>query len=310
MAPRRDPLNADDILRKLAGSSGGGGSSSSGGAAAEKEPSVFFGQGKMLTPMRPKTQKASPFYQGGRKPGNMVEAEVDTPRRPYKGRDDVRGLSSAQAEFYKWDDAQRRKWSDHLVRIGYIDPEDAGDYTTLLKAWQEVIGEAANFTGAGKKIDPWKVAELIAGADNDGGGAGGGKTRAGRERGFTGTRTATSSDSRVDLTDPQTAKALVNATLSKFLGRNASDEEIGVFASSLNDAERANPITATTTTTDTFDDGVQTASNSSTQTAGGLSATGKQQLMEDRSLSMPEYGAYQAASTYYNILQQAIQASA
>lgn len=309
MAPRRDPLNADDILRRLAGSSGGGGSSSSsGGAAQEKEPSVFFGPGKMQTPKRPKTRQF-PFYQGGRQPENMVEVETDTPRRPTRGRDDVRGLSAAQGEFYKWDDAQRRKWSDHLVRIGYIDPEDAGDYTTLLKAWQEVIGEAANFTGAGKKIDPWKVAELIAGADNDGGGAGGGKTRAGRERGFTGTRTATSSDSRVDLTDPQTAKALVNATLSKFLGRNASDEEIGVFASSLNDAERANPITATTTTTDTFDDGVQTASNSSTQTAGGLSATGKQQLMEDRSLSMPEYGAYQAASTYYSILQQAIQSA-
>lgn len=270
---------------------------------------MFFKKGKSrlqtvrgpgaLSPYKP-----SPFRPQG---PAMVKSGV---LKPVQEPDQVKPLSQALGEFYRWTDQERAQWGSYLAQIGFIDPEDADDYTTLLKAWQEVVQEGANFTAAGKKADPWAVARILAGTDNDPGNPGGGRTRAGRERGFTGSRTATSTNSQVDLTDPETAKALVNSTLSKFLGRNASDEEINAFTATLNAAERANPAQAVTTTTDTFDDGVQTGSTSSTTTSGGLSAAGKAQTVEDSAMALPDYGAYQAATTYMNAFMNAIQAPA
>lgn len=226
--------------------------------------------------------------------------------KPIQDPDDVRSYSQALGAFYGWTDQERREWGQYLASIGYIDEDDADDYSTLLKAWNEVIDETSRFTAAGKKVDPWGVAKIIAGTDNDPGNPGSGRTRAGRERGFTGSRSATSTNTQVDLTDGKTAKALVNQTLSKFLGRNATDEEIRAFTQTLHAAEKANPVTATTTTTDSFADGIQTGSKSSTTTSGGLSAAGKAQTLEDQATNLPEYASYQAAGLYAPLLFQAI----
>lgn len=308
-------VDQNDAVRRLqagiaaalssAGSVAGGGTRGSGSSGPE--PRVYFGT-KRSMPLRRRSQTATQRALGLPGP-SMIEVEPDYPKRVVE-RDDARPYSAALGAFYGWTEDERAEWGRYLASIGYIDPEDADDYSTLLKAWNEVIDESARFTAAGKKMDPWAVARVIAGTDNDGGSGGGGRTRAGRERGFTGSRTSRSTDTQIDLTDGETARALVNQTLSKFLGRNATDQEISSFTTTLNNAERANPITAVTTTTDTFEDGLQTGSTSSTTKSGGLSAAGKAQTLETSATNLPEYGAYQAAIYYFPLLQQAIQATA
>jgi len=206
-------------------------------------------------------------------------------------------LSEAQGQFYSWDEGERRAWGEHLANLGLIDPEDVADYGILRDQWNAVIGEAANFTTAGKKLDPWDVASLIAGSSDD---IAARKAASERAKPFSGTKTSTSKT--VDLTDPATGKALVNDTLSRYLGRAASDEEIAEFIGVLNNAERSNP--ATTQTATTYQDG-DAVSQSST-TSGGITAAGRQQMIADEAMESPEYGAYQAAATYLPALFGAI----
>ena len=277
-----------------AAAGGAGGEGSSG-----PEPRVFFGT-KRSMPVRQKSRTLTQRAMGLPGP-SMVEVEPDYPKRPTE-RDDVRGLSQALGQFYQWSDEERAKWGRYLVDIGFIHEDDASDYTTLLKAWQEVVEEGANFTAAGKKADPWQVARILAGTDNDPGNPGGGRTRAGRERGFTGARSTTSQ--AVDLTDPETARALVRNVLTQQYGRDATSEEVQSFTSTLNAAERANPLNTTTTTQ--FVDGEATGQSSTT--SGGLTAAAKQQTVTDQAQALPEYGAYQAASFYFPLLSQALSA--
>jgi|GEM_PF-5378804 len=301
--------NADDFARLLQeaalGAAGAATGGASGSGSSKPEPLVFFRSGRSRQQMVRGPGAPSPFKPSWARPQGPAQVKSGV-LKPVKDPDDVRPLSQALGEFYSWSDDERAEWGRYLVEIGFIDEEDRSDYGTLLKAWSEVVQEGANFTAAGRKADPWAVARILAGTDNDGGGPGGGQTRAGRERGFTGVRSATSTNTQVDLTDGATAKALVNQTLSKFLGRNASDDEIRAFTATLNDAERANPITAKTTTTDTFADGVQTESKSSTEQSGGLSSAGRAQTLEDRAVNLPEYASYQAAGYYAPLLFQAI----
>jgi hypothetical protein len=146
---------------------------------------------------------------------------------------------------------------------------------------------------AGKKITPWKAAELMS--------QGGGDRRYGSSGGaFTGNRSSTSTS--VDLTDPATAKAIMNDRLSQALGRAARPEELSQFVQVLNSAERANP---TVTTSNTRYDQGEAVSQSST-TSGGLTGAGRSQMVLDRAQALPEYGAVQAATTYFNATVDAL----
>lgn len=280
--------NADDFARLLAQATVSAGvvTGGGGGEAVAPQPNVFFGN-RSSFPMREKTPK---WYQDPSK-RNYVEAEPATPLKPTKSKV-YKPLDQALGEFYSWDDAERRKWGEYLVEIGYLDAEDADDYQSLLKAWNEIVGEAAQFSMSGKDVDPWAAAKIIAGTDESG------RTKAARERGFTGTR-ATMQES-VDLTDPTTAKAAINQTLARMLGRYANDEELAAFTATLNQAERDNPVVTRTSTT--FADGEATGSKSSS--SGGVDGG---QVLEDTAMGTPDYGAYQAASTYMNALTAAIQ---
>ena len=187
----------------------------------------------------------------------------------------------------------RLQVGDYLVSVGYLPASKAHDYNSLRTAWNDVIEQGAAFTAAGKFLTPKDVAKLMArGSDSSGSGSGG----------YTGTKSATSKS--VDLTDPETAKAMVNDILSNALGRAALPEELATFRQTLNAAEKANPVT--TTTTGTYQDGDQ-VSQTSTR-SGGLDSAGKQQVLLDEAKKTPEYGAYQAARMVLGWLGQAIAA--
>lgn len=236
-----------------------------------------------------------PVYWGARgrttKRGTRDRQKVDGEFYVEKGEQTKR-LSEAQLDFYNWTDAQRKEWGEYISGLGLISPDDAGDYTTLLQAWKLVTEEAAGFTAAGKKLTPRDVARLMAEV--------GGSVSSKKDGPFTGTKTATSQS--VDLTDPKTAKYLVNRVLSEALGRDANDDELRALRETLNAAERSSP--ANTTTTSTFEEGDVVATSSTT--SGGLTDAGRSEILREQAMQKPEYGSYQAARMVMGWLGQAI----
>lgn len=195
-------------------------------------------------------------------------------------------------EFYEWSDERRAQWGQYLVGLGLIGEDEASDFSVLRDNWEALVGEAANFAAVGKQVSPHEAAKLVA-LGRPGPGAGGIPD---------GTRTSTST--QVDLTDPQTARALVNEVLASQLGREATPDEVAEFTRVLNAAERANPVSTSTTTQ--YEDGA--AASQSSVTSGGLGAAGAQQLLVDQARATPNYAEYQAASTFMNLLMGAVQA--
>lgn len=102
---------------------------------------------------------------------------------------------------------------------------------TFMSNWRNSVIGAANFTAqTGRPITPWEYMELLAGGMSGargGGGGGGGVSRV------------------VDLTNPSDAQVLVDNALNSYLGRRATEEELGTFLQTLNKAERANPVVTT-----------------------------------------------------------------
>lgn len=290
--PPKPPIPQLGTVSRMGPPNGGGGvissfrsqlAAASGSRYNEKDPPIYMGG-----------TASSPFYS--RQPGKGVT----TPLR-------AKTLSSAMAEFAGWSVAERNKWGDRLFAIGLIDEDETRDYGVLSKTWEYVVQETASAQSQGRRYTPWKMAEIIAGfqngkpADNGRGGRSGGKSGGGGGGGggstrvpFSGTKTTQS----VDLTDPDTARGLIHDTLKKALGREAKPEEIEAFTNVLHSAQRSRP----TTTATTYVNDEQTGST----TSGGMTAGGAQQLMLEEAQKKPDWGAFQASTTVFDWLQQAL----
>ena len=117
---------------------------------------------------------------------------------------------------------------------------------------------------------------------------------------FTGSRSRT--DVSTQITDPTTAQAVVTNALSQLLGRAPTAGEIAQFQATLRAKEAASPVTTHTTTS--YKAGIETGSTS-TQT-GGLTSEGAALLAQQQAMGSKDYGAYQAATTYFNALLNAV----
>jgi hypothetical protein len=194
-------------------------------------------------------------------------------------------------EFYNWTSEQRAAWGDHMAAIGLISKADAHDFKKLEAAWKQLLDSSAAMYAAGLRLTPFEVADKIgaetttSNPDNE------------SSNNFTGKGTTPSS--HVVLTDATSAQTLIDAALQKELGRKAKPAEVSAFIALLNQREQENPVN-TTTTQDVVNGQVQ--SESSTETGGVDSG----QIADHTAITMPEYGAYQAATTYFNALQNAI----
>lgn len=285
------------------------GQGSSPTTVSSDDPPVFWGYGSGQSGQGPSDTGGSrpagdrPGFSGtssgtgGSRPAWDRPGFSASPPRPSGESDRTKTLSEAQQEFYLWDEDQRRKWGEYLLKLGLISPAQVSDYKTLEEAWKELTADAANLYagGRGHRVDPWQAARVIAGSAAD---IAERKKRFEDEVPFTGTRTQVSKS--VDLTDPTQAKAVINDVLSQMLGRAANPEELSQFTATLNAAERANP--EVTTTTGTYDAGDLVSTSS--VTSGGVD---RGQILQDRAMNLPDYGAFQAATTYADALFRAIQ---
>lgn len=277
--------NIDDRIAGAgvtASGSGGGG----GGSAAQDDPPVFMGGGNVVT----QNERAGSVHR--------------TPnRKDIPGHGFVKPMSEVADQWYEWQDVDRQKWADHLIDAGVIDEEDRYDYSKLQQIWTAMVQESAGYTSRGKQVSPWDAAVLYGGGDENGNTAASlGRQAAGEEP--LQRYTQSSRSRNIDVTDPATAKALVNQVLGKLLGRNANDDEVRALTSTLNDAERDNPrITDTKTKYELRDDESGYDTTTTSRSHGGIDAG---QVLSDVAEDDPEYGAYQAATTYWGALEAAL----
>jgi hypothetical protein len=218
----------------------------------------------------------------------------------------------AESDFYNWD---TKKQSDFVAKGILSGMLSLGDGPLEgAKLWKKLVDEASNYGAAGAKVSPF---DLMASYVQSAGGAKA-WTSAGvwqintvtGERKYVGPGTylgggkAQQTDTRTDLTDPDTAKAVATKLFQDLMGRDPGAGELTNFANALHTAESNNPVVNTTTTQYDMDTGQPISSD--TTSSGGLTADGQAYIGEQQVKGKKEYGAYQAATTYQNVLDNLV----
>ena len=204
----------------------------------------------------------------------------------YSGIPSSPGLSGATANtqgglvssFYNNPYTQRTVMDAATVAYGYKPNmlQAAGMLNSFSEIW------ASNPAGP----TPWGMVKgLLNGTfspdDGSGGGGGGGGYGGGGGGGTT---------SQIRLTDPESAKLLINNAMAGLLGREATQEEYAAFLKTLNNDERNNPV-------------VSTASGNTMTVTGG---TNPQQIAKDYSEGREDFAEFQAATTYMDAFMAAL----
>lgn len=214
--------------------------------------------------------------------------------------------TQAAQDYYTWNAKKQADFVSQGILSGMLKLGDGPMEGAAL--WKKLVKEAANYGAVGKKVTPF---DLMASYVQAAGGA-----NAWRNAGVWAINTVTGErkyegpgtylgggkaqqvDTRVDLTDPDTAKAVATKLFQDLMGRDPGAGELTNFASALHTAEQNNPVVATTTTQYDMDTGQPISSD--TTSSGGVSAEGKAYLGEQQIKGKKEYGAFQAATTYQN----------
>lgn len=199
-------------------------------------------------------------------------------------------VDSAANMIYTWSAKERKKWEETLLDAGLIKPGEY-NFADLVQLWQGAVeGASQLYTVGGKKVTPQQYVKNFLGVDGIGGSGGGGSS------------TQTNTQKQVAHFDDLDAQGAAMDTYSSLLGRAADDKETAALKAALNAYSKAHP-SITTQTTKTDADGNTTTTSKS---RGGITAEGAGELAMDSVKAKPEYASYQAAATYYPLLEQAI----
>lgn len=235
----------------------------------------------------------------------------------YGTRDLWASEADAINDFYNWDPKKQRDFLAQGIIGGLLKlgdgPMEAG------KLWTKLVKEASMYGKAGKKVRPYDLLASYVGAAGGAGkdvwrsmGAFEVNTVTGEKRyvgpgTYLGGGRASQTDTRTDLTDPDTAKSIATRLFQDLMGRDPGAGELGAFASALHTAEANNPVTQTTTTTYNMETGQPLSQD--TQSQGGVTAEGRAYIGEQQIKKKKEYGVNQAVTTYQNAFENLIYGS-
>jgi hypothetical protein len=220
----------------------------------------------------------------------------------------------AMTEFYNMPESGRRGLLNKFI-VGGILPYGAG-ILEAEKEWTKLVQASARFGQAGQKVGPM---DLLAGYISAAGGAAKnawqpkgafevnivtGQMRYAGPGTYLGGGRAQQTDTRTDLTDPDTAKAIATKLFQDLMGRDPGAGELGLFAKALHTAEANNPVTQTTTTTYNMETGQPLSQDMQSQ--GGVTAEGRQYIGEQQIKKKKEYGVNQAGTTYMSAFENLI----
>jgi hypothetical protein len=106
---------------------------------------------------------------------------------------------------------------------------------------------------------------------------------------------------------PETARGMLEQTAQNLLGRAPTQSELEDFIAKAQTIARQNPTVTTTTSQVGFDGEVEQGTSQSVTKGGGQAVTDKAQAAaQDMAKQDEEYGAYQAAGTYFPLLFDAL----
>lgn len=216
---------------------------------------------------------------------------------------DLLSLEDAQNLPLTWTQKQQDDFVRTLVLKKYPGADPNMGLPEIGKAWGDLVTVAQQAQQAGSNLSPWDILNTY-------------RTRSGMtyKRGnweydaatnqpirYIGPKTKTTTSTTVNTLTREDALALTKDSMARLLGRAPTSGEVGQYLTILNGLAEKNP--QVTTTTSTIDDqGVQ--SEKSSRTTGGISQAGLQAAAEQKIEQNPEYGAYQASTTYMNALLQ------
>lgn len=231
--------------------------------------------------------------------GTDDPTQFDTPRGLREGNDVPEEGSRTQAQTidralnqpYLWDDEELDDAMKRMQDAGY----DVKSFDDVNDVWQGLVDRAAKtytFSKGEKKVTPWDVLDLIKREDES---ANGGED----DENFTHVST---SKTVQDISEGE-AWATLQSNLSRMLGRDPSDQEVRDFTHRMGQLAARNP--AISKTISTYKDGRLT--NSTTREVdSGFTADDMMKNAYDTAQADPEYGAFAAASTYYNAAVSAL----
>jgi hypothetical protein len=230
----------------------------------------------------------------------------------YGAKDIWASPAEAEQDYFHWSFKKQQDFVSQCVLAGRLKLGAGLDEGA--SEWAKLVKVAAKYGSAGQKVQPWDLLAIDVKA------AGGGNawvqrgpfefnTQTGQSRyvgpgTYLGGGKAQQVDTRVDLTDPDTAKAVATKLFQDMMGRDPGAGELTGFASALHSAEQNSPVVNTTTTQYDMDTGQPISSD--TTSSGGISAEGKAYIGEQQVKGKKEYGAYQAATTYQNVLDSLV----
>jgi hypothetical protein len=194
------------------------------------------------------------------------------------------GVQRVIGAWYSMDDAHRQSLMKKMWYLGLT--KSADDFDGAFSVWKQAVSHAANFTQAGRPMDPQDVLGMMA----DGSQGPGAKAKGGPR-----------SSRQIDFTDPATAKAWVTTAFQQSMGRDPNDAEIRAMTDSLHKAQQMTP--QVTTTTPTKFDAEGNVIDSTTTTTGGVDP---QAFFQNQMNADPEAGAHQAAAQLLPALMQAL----
>lgn len=200
-------------------------------------------------------------------------------------------------EWYQMDAVERKRYKDTFILMGLINPQRATDQD-YSQIWTSYAQQLARYNAAspGTRITIGDLlqADLKQKEEQD-------PTFAELLR--TGKKTTTRTATNIQKSSSLDSRALMDQAARALLGRKATDAENAKLLSALNKMETENP--ETTTTTQEEDMYGQILSQNSV-TSGGVTQAARQQLAQQQAEANPEYGAYQAATTYMGSLMDMV----
>lgn len=267
-AKKKDKAVAKSIAEKI----GQEYQAKSSGVASNKDPLVYLGQQAVAPSSMPgpysASQQGSLYFQGGT--GHKTA-----------------NYSQVAQQYYEWDEKTKNKFITQLSLAGY-DPQGMPD-AKVASLWSDYAKQAAQYynNGAGAPLTPW---DILA------------KDRKQRESYAATPRTISQTSTSYDISTKEDAHAIFLTASQQLLGRDPTKAETKNFQSALNAMEKSNP----TITTQTSKYVGQELQSQTSTTKGGVKEGARQVLATEDIKKDPEYGAYQAATTYFDALMQTI----
>lgn len=165
---------------------------------------------------------------------------------------------------------------------------------------RNVEASAYMYANSGKLATPLDI--TMGGISS--GAAGGSASTGTSGGGYSGPTTTVQTAKSVNLTDPMSARKLVDDALGSYLGRRATEQEQDAFLAALNRREKKSPTMTKQVTTST--PGVSTSTvQSESMTSGGFSPS---VFAESYARGQQGAGEYQAATTYLDTFINALKA--